>query len=83
MKYKDEINQIVTGEVKFITSDHPHINNLEFLQELEQTYADMQHYEVASIIKDRITILGANESAQKALDDLNNKIKLYKNINNE
>jgi len=76
--YKKEIDKILSGETKFIRSDHPLINNIDFLKELEETYSKLEHYEVASIINDRITILSSTKSLHKELDKLNNKIKLAK-----
>jgi hypothetical protein len=79
-KYKEEIDKIVNGDTMYLSSTFPYINNIEFLQELERAYSDLQHYEVASIINDRIKILGAKEEMSKALDSLNNKIRLFKKI---
>ena len=78
MTHDGEINKILSGETRFITSDHPYIDNLEFLSKLEKAYAELEQYEVSSIINSRIMILSTTNKAYKALNDLNNKIELAK-----
>jgi hypothetical protein len=79
-KYDEEIENILNGNTSYLDSTFPYINDVDFLKELEKTYANLEHYEVASIINDRVRIITAKDQLNKELDSLNNKITLLKSM---